>query len=71
MTPTRIATGFTDFGRQQAALGTNIGGMGLRQLRNLALPAELAATCTARPTMPELSQALTTAGLIDDDRTTT
>ena len=62
----RIATGLGDFGRKQAALGIRVGGMGLRQLQHLATPAELAAKITARPNIAELSQALTTAGLIDN-----
>ena len=41
--------------------------MGLRQLRHLAIPAELAAKITARSKAVELSQALTMAGLIDND----
>ena len=61
-----IATGITDFGRKQEALGVRVG-VGLRQLRHLAIPAELAATIRARPTVVELSQALTRAGLIDGD----
>ena len=59
----RIATGLTEFGRKQATLGTKLGGMRLRQLRHLALPAELAAKLTARPRLVELSDARTTAGV--------
>ena len=63
MTLTRIATGITETGRQQAALGLHIGGLGLRHIKDIAIPAELAAKLTALPKVHELCQALSTAGL--------
>ena len=42
-TLTRIATCLTDTGRQQAALGLHIGGLGLRHFKDIAILAELAA----------------------------
>ena len=63
MTLTRIATGLTDTGRQQAALGLHIGGLGLRHIKDIAAPAELAAKLTARPKVTEICTALSTAGL--------
>ena len=47
MTLTRIATGLTDAGRQQAALGAHVGGLGLRRIKDIAVPAELAAKLTS------------------------
>ena len=64
----RIAAGITQFSRQQAAMGVRIGGLGLRHLKDLALPAELAAKLTARPHIAELSAALTTARLASGDQ---
>ena len=49
MTLSRIAAGLTDTGRQQAALGLHIGGLGLRHIKDMAMPAELAAKLTAKP----------------------
>ena len=63
-----IATGMIDFSRQQASLGINVGGLGLRRLQDLATPAELAAELTARPKLAELSTALTIARLTTDDQ---
>ena len=60
---TRIATGLTDTGRQQAALGLHIGGLGLRHLKDISILAELAAKLTARPKVKEICTALSTAGL--------
>ncbi|MFM7980769.1 MAG: hypothetical protein ACKPKO_15760, partial [Candidatus Fonsibacter sp.] len=62
-TLTRIATGITDAGRQQAALGLHIGGLGLRRLKDIAAPAELAAKLTARPKIREICQALTSISI--------
>ena len=59
----RIATGMTEFSRQQAAMGVRAVGVGLRSLKDLAVPAELAAKLTAQPKIAKLSAALTTAGL--------
>jgi len=70
MTLTRIATGLTDTGRQQAALGLHIGGLGLRHLKDMALPAELAAKLTARPKVQELCTAFSTAGLMPQGQLT-
>ena len=53
-----------DTGRQQAALGLDIGGLGLRHLKDVAVPAELAAKLTARPKVKEICTALTTAGFM-------
>ena len=39
----------TDLGGQSASLGIKIGGLGLRRLKDLAIPAELAAKRTACP----------------------
>ena len=64
MTLTRIAAGIIDTGRQQAALGLHIGGLGLRHIQDIAAPAELAAKLTARPTNTEICKDLTTAGLM-------
>ena len=66
MTLTRIATGLTDTGRQQSALGLHIGGLGLRHLKDVAMPAELAAKLTARPQVMEICTALTTVGLMSE-----
>ena len=49
MTLNRIASGLTDTGRQQAALGLHVGGLGLRHVNDICLPAELAAKLTAKP----------------------
>ncbi|MFM7987803.1 MAG: hypothetical protein ACKPKO_51675, partial [Candidatus Fonsibacter sp.] len=59
-TITRIATGITETGRQQATLGLHIGGLGLRRLADIATSAELAAKLTSRPKIQEICQALTT-----------
>ena len=45
----RQASGITDFGRKQAALGVRVGGLGPRRLKDIATPVELAAKLTARP----------------------
>ena len=66
----RIATGITDIGIQQASLGLNIGGLGLRRTRDTAIPAELAAKLTARPEVNEICAALTTAGLMPQNHLT-
>ena len=63
MTLTRIATGLTDTGRQQAALGTRIGGLGLRHIKDIAIPADRAAKLTAKPNVTEVCEALSTARL--------
>jgi hypothetical protein len=42
-TLTIIAMGLTETGRRQAALGTHIGGLGLRHIRDIALPVGLVA----------------------------
>ena len=68
MTLNRIAAGITDTGRHQVALGIHIGGLGLRRLHDIVVPAELAAKLTAHPQIAELSTALTTAGLASDDQ---
>ena len=47
MTLTRIATGLTDTGRQQVALALHVGGLGLRRIKEISSPAELAAKLTA------------------------
>ena len=65
MTLNRIATGITETGRHQAALGIHIGGLGLRRLHDIAVPAELAAKLTALPKVRELCNALSTAGLTE------
>ena len=65
MTFTRIATGLTDLGRQQAALGIHIGGLVLRHIKDIAVPVELAANSTALPKVHEICQALSTAGLTE------
>ena len=70
MTLTRIATGITDTGRQQAALGLHIGGLGLRHIKDIAVPAEPAAKLTARPKIKELRKDLTTAGLMTEGQLT-
>ncbi|MFM7989999.1 MAG: hypothetical protein ACKPKO_62860, partial [Candidatus Fonsibacter sp.] len=62
----RIATGINDNGRQQVALGLNAGGLGLRRMNDIAVPAELAAKLTARPKIKEICQALTTAGIMPE-----
>ena len=66
----RLAIGLTNSGRRQAALGTQVGGVELRQLRHLPTPAELAAKLTARPNIVELAQALSIAGLAPDEKFT-
>ena len=48
-------------------MGVRAGGLGLRHLKDMALPAELAANLPARPNIAELSVALTTAGLTTYD----
>ena len=58
---TRITTGLTDTGRQQAALGLHVGGLGLRHLKDIAIPAKLAAKLSARPHVKEICTALSTA----------
>ena len=70
MTRTRIATGLTDTGRQQAALGLHIGGLGLRHIKDIAIPAELAAKLTARPKVKEICTALSMAGLTPEGQLT-
>ena len=70
MTLTRIAAGITDTGRQQVALGLHIGGLGLRHIKDIAVPAELAAKLTARPKATEICKDLTTAGLMTDGQLT-
>ena len=70
MTLTRIATGLTYAGRQQAALGLHIGGLGLRHKKDIALPAELVAKLTARPKVKEICTALSTAGLTPEGQLT-
>ena len=64
MTLTRIASGLTDTGRQQAALGLHIGGLGLRHIKDIAVPAELAAKLTPEPKIKEICGDLTTGGLM-------
>ena len=71
MTLTRIATGLTDTGRQQAALGLHIGGIGLRRFKDVAILAELAAKLTARPKVKEICTSLTMAGLTPEGQLTT
>ena len=71
MTLTRIATGPTDSGRQQAASGTHIGGLGRRHIKDIAIPAELAAKLTAKPKVKEVCEALSTVGLMSTLHLTT
>ena len=67
---TRVANGLTETGRQQAALGMHIGGLGLRHIKDIAIPAALAAKITARPKVIEICNALSTAGIIERGRLT-
>ena len=69
VTLTCIAAGLTYTGRQQAALGLHIGGLGLRHIKDMAIPAELAAKLTAIPKGTEVCSALTTAGLTPERAT--
>ena len=70
MTLTRIATGPTYSGRQQAALGNHIGGLGLRRIKYIAIPVELAAKLTAKPLDIEICNAFSTAGLMEQGHLT-
>lgn len=66
----RLATGITEEGRQQAALGPNIGGLGLRRIKDIASPDELVAELAARPKVTELCRALAQARLASPNQFT-
>ena len=63
-----IPTGMIDISGQQASLGIRITGLGLRRLKDLATPAELAAKLPAHPKIAEMPAALTTVGLTPDNQ---
>eukprot|EP00973_Karenia_brevis_P086540 12000377-Karenia_brevis.AAC.1 len=65
-TLSRIASGMTEEGRQQAALGIKVGGLGLRKLQDIAVAASLASKVRARPKVSEIGSALTRAGFMEE-----
>eukprot|EP00973_Karenia_brevis_P056088 7800565-Karenia_brevis.AAC.1 len=52
-TLSRIAAGMMQAGRQQAALGVKVGGLGLRRIQDIAVAASLAFKVMARPKVEE------------------
>ena len=64
----RLFGGMDDLSDEQAKLGVNAGGLGIRAARDVALPAVLASKIMAEPKVEFMLQQLRIAGLITDDR---
>ena len=60
----RLFPGLHDEGYEQAGLSVGVGGLGMRQVEKLALPASIASRVSSRPKVNHLAKAFNTARLI-------
>jgi hypothetical protein len=62
----RLAPGCDDEAREQATIGVDVGGLGMRKARNTAFPAVVASRVMAWPKVRQLGADLARAGLLGE-----